>query len=234
MEAENWELKANEEKQKRQQLEEEFSKVQEIVRNLENALSEKSEELEMVKKECENKIYGLYMKIGNLEAQHLNDVTEVENLRMSINSIKADYYRATDNSISSSSKVDEMYATLAGYRNEINSLRMQVTEYQEDRQRLEEENARLLKITDKRKSSKFSQTDYSAFTPISSMEIAGTRNKLAESIGARSELSKSGSQSMKALPVDYSLHKIKTQMRALQSSKDRIELQMKVLSNYMA
>ena len=206
------------ERESRRRLEEDNKKLQQMLILSESQVIQKTQELESFRNDAEGKIRALYQKLGKYKTTQLKYDQEIQTLQNSVSSLKSDYFKATDADISKSSKIDELYQAITGYRSEINALRSQVSTYQNEIIDLERDKHNLIRIIDVKKESKFVQTDFSY-----SINMA-TVSKIASQAGSPKRHSAS-------LPLDCSLTKVRSQMLSLQKSKARLDMQIKLLSS---
>ena len=204
--------------------EEECKRLKDLLNQIEEQVKVRTQELLSTKQENESKLCNMCLELGKYKANELVYKREIENMRTSLHNLSEDYIKANDEGISKASQIEELYLSISQHRNEITSLREQISLSQANVLSLSRDNQSLLRILEKKKTTKFCQTD------ISWINYTGLESPL--NMFNSSQNSKSNSYSIRSLPLDDTLRKAKTQMLTLQKSKARLDMQIRLLSSF--
>lgn len=202
-----------------QEAKEECKRLKDLVLVTENQLKCKIQELADTKNEYEYKISNLYIRIGEYITGQNHYLKEIENLKSSLEYVKENYMKATDTGIHKATQIEDLYSVINAYRAEINSLRGQISNYQNEVLGLEHQNQRLSKLLNSKKQHKFIQTDQP------------TLNSSNSTHSSLKSVYFSPASTFKSLSLDCTSNKVKSQILSLQQSKARLDTQIKLLSN---
>ena len=206
--------------------EEECKKLKDLLNITESELKQKCQEIYETKKEYETKLCNIYMKIGKYKTTEMAYQKEIVYLKDQMHTSKTDLITATETGILKATQIDELYSVISQHREEISSLRNDICRYQSEVVSLERDNCNLLKLLQKKKDTKICQTDISlqdlCSQPIDSF------SPMNSSINNR-EFS-STNRFNKTLPAEHSITKARSQMLLLKRSKERLNMQINLLS----
>jgi chromosome segregation ATPase len=198
------------EKTMRNRLEEELSKMQSLIIVLEGQLKSRSSEVSYLKVELEK---------SNSELQQQsqifrNDVKilqeENEKLKENLKQLRSEYFRASDQDIQKTTKIDELYGSISEFQDDIRGLTIHIGGLQREIEQLNEENRRLVNRLGVKKESKFVQADPSPLT---------------------SSIGRVKSPSTHSTNI-LSLTRTKSQILSLQKEKQRLDMQIHLLSKF--
>lgn len=211
-------LALEQEKSLRISLENECNRLKILLSTVEAQLQAKCQENFESKKEYEVKLCNVYMRIGKYKTGEVHYHKEIEGLKQALGNAKSDFFTATDESISKATQIDGLYSIISQHQKEISSLRSEISEYQMEYSKLEKDNQLLLKALEKKNNEKVVKTEYirqscsECFSPL---------------VPPSNRFSPNKSQSL----TSHALAKAKSQMFLLKKSKDRLDLQMNLLSS---
>lgn len=199
------------EKTMRIRLEEECGKLQELIISLESQLKLKSQEIQSLKSDHEKIQQSLFQQIELIKGKFEVFQQENENLKKTVGSIKAEYFSLTDKDIAKANKIDELYVVIRQYQDDIKDVEGELFRAQDELHYLKNEHAKVLQKFEVTKLHKFVQADPS---PLTSRTGLCGHSKYSPDTSI------------------FSLTKTKSQILALEKSKSRIDLQIRLLSKF--